>query len=72
MYVEEVAEQKGVRLALEEAGQMLPAVRKQQDSDPIAISYVKESSMQMQRIEVMQRKEMKLKTGTKMQEHLQL
>lgn len=64
---------KKIRLAPEEAGQMLPAERKQQDeSTPIATFYIKESGMQMDKLEVTQRKEMKFKNGTKMQKHIQL
>jgi len=52
---------------------MLPAERKQQDdSTPIATFYIKESGMQIEKIEVTQRREIRLKTGAKMQGHIQL
>ena len=52
---------------------MLPAGRKQQDdSTPIATFYIKESAMQIEKIEVTQRREIRLKTWTKMQGHIQL
>ena len=72
MYVE-VAEQKRWKLSPEEARHMLPAERKQQDdSTPIAAFYIKESGMQIEKLEVTQRREIKLKTGTKVQGHSQL
>ena len=43
---------------------MLPAERKQQDdSTPVATFYIKESGMQIERIEVTQRREIKLRLG---------
>lgn len=72
MYIEEVSEQKKVRVTPEQTGQMLAAERNQEDdSTPIATFYAEESGMQMEGMEVTPRKEIKLKTRTNMQDHIQ-